>query len=624
MARTQLPESTNAPPTIQPAAQETYLFEIAYEVCWQSGGIYTVLRSKAPAMTELWGDRYCLVGPYHQDTAETEFEPRRPAGVMARAIEALEAAGIRCHFGRWLVGGNPRVLLIDTESVKHKLAEMKYFLWKDFGLATRGGDWELDNVIALGYAVRDFLKAFCQARQETNLKNHWGVIAHCHEWMGSLAIPLIRHGALPVATVFTTHATLLGRYLSSSEADLAQSLPYVNTDEAARHFDIYDRFSIERAAAQHADVFTAVSEITADEAGTLLGRPVDIVLPNGLNIQRFAAIHEFQNLHRQYKEKINEFVMSHFFPSYSFDLDNTLYFFSAGRYEHRNKGVDVFIEALARLNHRLREAGSTQTVVAFLVMPAPFRSINVDVLGGRAMFEELRAACQNAARQMGNKLFMRAAEGVVPSGAELLDQDSIIRLKRLIQARRCGRLPIICTHDLKDDEHDPVLSQLRSCRLVNDREDRVKVVFHPEFMKSTTPLFGLDYDQFVRGCHLGVFPSYYEPWGYTPMECMASGIPAVTSDLSGFGAYLKSHVPEHQSKGLFIVDRRGADLDKSADDLARLMEWFCSLNRRQRVVIRNDVEGMAEQFDWSRLVVHYSNAHALAMQRYTDAQPAGN
>jgi glycogen(starch) synthase len=205
----------------------------------------------------------------------------------------------------------------------------------------------------------------------------------------------------------------------------------------------------------------------------------------------------------------------------------------------------------------------------------------------------------------------------MPSGEELLEPYNLIQFKRIIQARRTANLPIICTHDLVNDATDPVLCQIRQCRLLNFREDRVKVVFHPEFLRSTSPVLGLEYDQFVRGCHLGVFPSYYEPWGYTPMECMASGNPAVTSDLAGFGTFLQTEVPDYQSKGAFVISRRGRDFGASADELATMMEAFCQMTRRQRVEIRNEAEALTEHFDWSRLVVHYGNAHALAVQRFS-------
>ena len=293
-----------------------------------------------------------------------------------------------------------------------------------------------------------------------------------------------------------------------------------------------------RAAAHSATVFTTVSQVTSFEAEKLLGRPPDLILPNGLNLHRFAALHEFQNLHREFKETIHEFVMGHFFQSYAFDLDRTLYFFTSGRYEYRNKGMDLFIEALYHLNQRLRELSDRPTVVAFIVTKAATRNINVSTLQSQSMFEELHKTCEQIEEQIGRRLFRGAVNGRIASG-DLLDEDDRVRLKKAIYAWHTGRQPPIVTHDLIDDANDPILQHIRHRGLFNAPDDPVKVVFHPQFVTATGPLISLDYEQFVRGCHLGIFPSYYEPWGYTPMECAALGVPAVTTDLSGFGAYVQ-------------------------------------------------------------------------------------
>jgi len=168
------------------------------------------------------------------------------------------------------------------------------------------------------------------------------ILAHFHEWMGGVAIPRIAHLRLPIATVFTTHATLLGRYIAGDNPEFYNHLPFINPDFEAQKYQIYSRYQIEKAAAHASTVFTTVSEVTSYEAEKLLGRRPEVILPNGLNIQRFAALHEFQNLHRQYKERIHEFVMGHFFPCYNFDLDRTIYLVTSGRYEYRNKGMDLF------------------------------------------------------------------------------------------------------------------------------------------------------------------------------------------------------------------------------------------------------------------------------------------
>jgi glycogen(starch) synthase len=600
------PESAPSPP---PIPHPPMLLEVAWEVCWQLGGIYTVLRTKAATMVEKWGDRYCLIGPYNPATAPVEFEELPAYGQLKETVEKLQEAGLPCYFGRWLVAGRPRVILIDYRARYGRLDADKYLMWADHMIATPNSDGELNEVIAFGFAVAEFFQTLA------GIVTDRPILAHFHEWMGGVAIPRIAHLKLPIATVFTTHATLLGRYLASDNPYFYDHLQFIDPDKEAAKFNIYPRFAIERAAAHACTVFTTVSEVTAVEATKILGREPDGILPNGLNIQRFAAPHEFQYLHQRYKEKINEFVMGHFFPSYTFDLDNTVYLFTSGRYEYRNKGMDMFVEAMYRLNQQLKALPERPTVVAFCITKAATRNINVGVLQSQSMFEDLEHTCREVQEQMGNRLFQAVARGRMPGFAELLSEDSQVRLKRALHAWRLHRQPPIVTHDLVDDANDPILKHLRARGLFNAAEDPVKFVFHPEFVAATSPLLSLDYDQFVRGCHMGLFPSYYEPWGYTPMECVALGLPAVTSDLSGFGAYVERHIPDHEQRGIFVLRRRQRSFDDATNHLVEHLMQFLQLNRRQRIELRNKVERLGEMFDWSSLIRHYDEAHDLALQR---------
>ncbi|MEX2671607.1 MAG: glycosyltransferase, partial [Phycisphaeraceae bacterium] len=382
----------------------------------------------------------------------------------------------------------------------------------------------------------------------------------------------------------------------------------------AKRFNIEPQVHLERAAAHGAHVLTTVSSVTAFECEHLLGRAVDVVTPNGLNIERFVALHEFQNLHREYKEQIHEFVMGHFFASYPFDLDKTMYVFTSGRYEYRNKGFDLTIEALARLNWQLKAEGSDRTVVAFIVTRRPYRGINANVLSGRAMMDELRQTCNHIKDELGDKLFYATATGKAPRFDELVDDYWRLRLRRSLQAWKTGQLPTIVTHDL-EDQNDELLQQLRASNLVNNPDDPVKVVYHPDFISATNPLWGMDYDQFVRGCHVGIFPSYYEPWGYTPLECIARGIPAITSDVSGFGSYVRENIPDYEESGCYVVDRRYASFDVAAAQMTHQLHSLIKLERRDRIALRNRVDRSAERFDWHYLASHYDEAHALALQR---------
>jgi glycogen synthase len=602
-------KAPDSPSVIAARRVEPLLMEIAWEVCNQVGGIYTVLRSKVPSMVSRWGSRYCLVGPYNHDTAEVEFEPAPLVGAVGQAVKQLQEMGYVAHYGRWLVSGRPHVVLLDISSVGGVANEVKHRIWTDHGVPS-SNEQSINEAVAFGEMCRALLSMLSQKESQ---RRH--LVAHFHEWQAGLAIPMLRRENWPGSLVFTTHATLIGRYLATSNSSFYDHLPFLDGDKEAGNFNVLAQHMIEKAAAHGSHVFTTVSDVTAQECTHLLGRTPDMLLPNGLNIRRFTAIHEFQTLHETYKQRLHEFTIGHFFPSYSFDLENTLYLFTSGRYEYLNKGMDLTIEALARLNHRLRETASPVTVVCFIITKAPFKSINVKALQTRAMLNEFRTAADAIKQDVGDRLFREVASGTIPDLNSLMDDYWRLRLRRAIHAWKSKTPPSIVTHDLVNDADDPVLNQLRTCRLFNLESDPVKVVFHPDFVQATNPLFGMEYDQFVRGCHLGVFPSYYEPWGYTPLESIALGVPAVTSDLSGFGSYLKQLMPDHASKGIYVVPRRNSDFNRASEELTDRLFRYVSLSRRDRVVLRNSVESFSEHFDWHNLGRRYHETHDLALDR---------
>ena len=260
---------------------------------------------------------------------------------------------------------------------------------------------------------------------------------------------------------------------------------------------VFYRYCIERAAAHLAHVFTTVSDITGLEAEHLVKKKPDMITPNGLNVKR--DLHEFQNLHAMAKGKINEFVRGHFYGHFDFDLDNTIYLFTAGRYEFNNKGADIFIEALARLNFMLKEAKSDKTVVAFLIFPTKTNSFNVESLRGHAVTKGLKDTIDEIQKEIGKRMYETCLRGQIPDSSALLSKNDIVKLKRSIFAQSSASLPPITTHNIVNDAEDNVMNAIRRCQLFNNRWDRVKVIFHPEFLQPTNPLFGLDYHDFVRG-----------------------------------------------------------------------------------------------------------------------------
>jgi len=607
-----LPEAAlNATKSIENAL----LFEIAWEVCNQVGGIYTVIRSKVPAMTEHWGERYCLIGPYVHKNVHAEFEPSddydNPFGEVVLKMREM---GFEVHYGRWLVTGNPRVILFNPYSVYYKLADIKYGLWEHHDITCPDGDSLFDICAAFG----DLVKSFFATLHHTEIPNKHAVVAHFHEWMAATCIPEIRRDHLNLKVVFTTHATLLGRYIAMNDAFFYDHLPFFDWHKEASHFNVVHTVKVERAAAHGSHVFTTVSEVTARECLHLLGRKPDFILPNGLNIERFTALHEFQNLHKIYKDKIHEFVMGHFFQSYSWDLDNTLYFFTSGRFEFKNKGFDITLEALARLNWKMQLLNLETTVVMFIVTKQPVHSLNPQALQSRALMEEIRENTKAIQEQVGERLFYASAsspDSKFPDLNQFIDSYWKLRLRRNLQSWKSGQLPLVVTHNLINDAGDEILHSIRHLGLLNHRHHKVKIVYHPDFITTSNPLFGMDYGQFVRGCHLGVFPSYYEPWGYTPLECIASGVPTITSDLSGFGDFVLSTMSDNEKDGIYVTHRRYQSYSDAAEELSEQMLAFVRQSRRERIAQRNKTERSSELFDWQYLGQYYMDAYEEALKR---------
>ena len=253
------------------------------------------------------------------------------------------------------------------------------------------------------------------------------------------------------------------------------------------------------------------------------------------------------------------------------------------------------------------------TVVFFIVTARSARSLEPSVLQARGVLDDLDEASAHIGREVGQRLFRSSAAGERPRLDDLVEEYWRLRHRRLQHAFASSQHPLLCTHVLDEPEHDPVLSHLGHLGLRNGPEDRVKVVYHPDFISPVNPLWGMDYEQFVRGCHLGLFPSCYEPWGYTPLECLAMGIPAVTSDLAGFGRFVSDAFPDHDEWGLQVLPRRGRGYHDAGADLTERVLAFCRLDRPARLALRNRAEVHSHAFDWSRLASAYHEAHDRAL-----------
>ena len=591
-----------------------FLFESAWEVCNKVGGIYTVIRSKVPSVINRYGDNYAVIGPYFANKAESEFEhiplPDTPIGW---AIQKMWDMGLDVHYGTWLISGRPKAILFNPESIKHKVGEIKDKLSSRYQINFDETDELFNDVLAFGEMSYIFFDLFSQF-------NNWDeqkVIIHFHEWMAVSHLAELKNNNHPFKIVFTTHATILGRYLAMNDSEFYQHLPFYDWVKEASQFNILPQVSFERLAAHNSDVLTTVSNITGRECTHLLGRDPDTYLPNGLNIERFTATNRIEFLHTDYKEKIHRFTMGHFFHNHSFNLRKTIYLFTSGRFEYKNKGYDLTLEAMARLNHMLKEEGSDVTVILFIISKQPQYSINPQVLESRGVMEELKRGVKSITKDIEQKLFISAASNpespVLPDLNQFVEDYWRLRYRRTINNWKSDRLPPVVTHNLVDDANDEVLNFLRESNLLNHKEDRVKIVYHPDFISESNPLFGLDYEQFVRGCHMGVFPSYYEPWGYTPLECLASGVPTITSNLAGFGDYVHTETEGSIKEGVQIVDRVFKGFGESVDQMAGMLYQFVKTTPHQRISQRNKAEAFSAEFDWEKLIKYYEQAYDMAL-----------
>lgn len=555
-----------------------------------------------------------MVGPYLSSNVLAEIEPLDDASdAFGLAVQHLRDQGIEAYYAEWLITGRPRVVLLNPKSVNaEQLRTIKYLLWKESGIGTPEDHALVNQVVAFAYLTSLFLETYSKFAGDDQ-----PLVAHFHEWMAGLPILDIKKKKLPIRTIFTTHATQLGRHLAINSPQFYAHLPFFNWEIEAKKFWIEAEAKIEFACANSADILSTVSEVTARECKHLLKRKPELILPNGLNIERFVALHEFQNLHAIYKEEIHQFVMGHFFQSYAFDLDKTIYLFTSGRYEYRNKGFDLTLEALYRLNRQLKKENADLTVVMFFVTKRDYYSIKPEVLQSRAVMEEIRQTCEAIHKQVGKRLFYAGTTSQdhrLPDLNKFVDEYWKLRYRRTIQSWKSKSPPLVFTHKLVDEQNDDILKFLYTKNLLNHPADKVKVVYHPDFITTTNPLFGIEYSQFVRGCHLGIFPSYYEPWGYTPLECMASGVPAITSDLSGFGDYLLHNLPNHEKSGLYVIERGKRTFDWSANQLATVIYNFLKQTRRERIMQRNNVENNSAVFDWQNLIKHYKEAYEMVLR----------
>lgn len=578
-------------------------------MCNKVGGIYTVLSSKAARMIEHYQDNYFVIGPYFPKKVIGNFEEAIPPEQFKKIFDELRQAGISCHFGKWLVKGNPNAILIDFTDFSKRANDIKKTLWDAFQIDSLGTGWfDFDEPVVWAWAVGMLIEKLSKVSGQK-------CVAHFHEWLAGAGLLYLKLNKVPVGTVFTTHATILGRTLSSEGCDLYNVLNQLKPDDEARKRGqgLWAKHQTEKQCAKFADAFTTVSEITGIEATKLLGKKPDVILPNGLDLEKFPTFEQASMRHALFKQRIKLFTMYYFFPYYNFDLDNSLFFFIAGRYEFRDKGIDVFLRALAKLNQSCRKPG--KTIIAFIFVPADVKSIRPDLLENRMIFYDIKDTLDDEHDNIMNRLMYSLVSKKELNSQFLFSEDVFEDLKRKTLRMKKQGSPPLSTHEIVNEGDDVILNTIKSLGLLNREQDCVKVIYYPIYLTGADSLLDTNYYESMTGCHLGVFPSEYEPWGYTPLEAAALGVSSVTTDLSGFGRFVNSLNIKRKFPGVFVLKRFGKKEDEIVDSLYKFFNEYSLASVQERVENKITAKKIAEQADWKMFIEFYLKAHNLAVER---------
>jgi len=541
--------------------ETSLLFEVSGEVCFRMGGIHTVISSKIPYVRKQWGNRHFLIGAlipawdyegHFQEAPDDAIDN----DMVRDAVRKARDKGIRVHMGYWLVEGKPLVILLDPYKVPDGIDQYKSAFLAANNI-TPSRSYDLVNLyISFGYCLECFFKGIDKKDHE--------IIVHFHEYMTTVAITEIRK--LNIKTVFTTHATTAGRYLAAINKSFHHAAPETDWKEEVKKISGYCRFcmELEQIAARECDIFTTVSPLTAAECLAFLNRSPDVITPNGLNIRSVKGnpAARAEDI-RKYIQKITSLHLSRkevFAKSNGLPPKKTFYFFTSGRYEYTNKGFDLIVGALAKLNRWIARSGNDISVVMFFITDMPYTLSPPVVQWMRRLKNAL--------------LYWR--------GADIFLYKVPRHLRDCLLARDIAR-----------------------SGLLNRMSDRVKILYHPQFLSLNSPSLKINYPDFIRGCDLGIFPSYYEPWGYTPEECISAGVPAVTSNMTGFGQYIAGHTEISADSGVFLLDWSKKNM---INDLFGILREFI-LNDKE---YRTELEEKSEIFDWENMISGYDLAYEKA------------
>jgi glycogen(starch) synthase len=445
------------------------------------------------------------------------------------------------------------------------------------------------------------------------------VVAHFHEWLVGAGLLYVKANKVPCRTVFITHSTALGRTIAGSGREdiyglISEGLKRKQTvsDDKAREYHAMDRHSMERASAQKADVFTTVSDIVGTECEFILGRKPDVILHNGLDMAKFPVMEDLSDLHIEYRNDIRRFVSAYFSPYYPIDMEDTLFYFISGRFEFHNKGMDLLIDAMGRLNKRLMKSKSKRTIVLFIWVPCYVKGRRSDIMDNLALFEDLEETIKEESSRIAERIMASFAQRKRITYSSIIEQGFLHELKKAeLTIRKRDSMPPISPFMFDSNQ---VSQALERNGLINRPEDKVKVIYYPIYLSSTDGILGLNYYNAMMGCHVGIFPSYYESWGYTPLEAAALGCQSITTDLAGYGRFMKPQLGK-DDYSIMVVPRERKPYEQSVAHLEDLLFRIYNMNKRQRVQFKIRAKQLSKLADWGTLINNYLKAYDMALSK---------
>ena len=538
-----------------------YIFESSWEVCNKVGGIYTVLSTRANTLQQEMQDKVFFIGPdvWHENACPYFKED---AKLLADWKKTATEEGLKVKVGRWTIPGNPIAILVDFQKYFEKKNEIYGWLWENYQVDSLHAYGDYDEASMFSYAAGLVVESYYNFALTKKDK----VIYHANEWMTGLGLLYVNNKLPQVGTIFTTHATSIGRSIAGNMKPLYDYLFAYNGDQMAGELNMQSKHSIEKQAAFHCDCFTTVSEITARECEELLDKKVDEVLPNGFD-NSFVPANAATFTRKRKAARKRLLDVANALLGESLD-DDTLIVSTSGRYEFRNKGVDVYIELMNRL---LRDKELKKKVLAFIEVPGWVGEPRQDLK------ERLDSGKQ---------------------------YDTPLEVPQV-------------THWLHEMSHDNVLSMMKYYDMHNRKDDNVKVIFLPCYLDGNDGILNMTYYDIILGNDLCIYPSYYEPWGYTPLEAIAFKVPCITTDLAGFGQWVNTEVGHYGElkDGVKVIHRTDYNYSEVADAIKDTVAEFSAMTKKQVADARSAAEKLSKKALWSEFIKYYHQAYDLALSR---------